>query len=198
MKSNSNFVCPVCGTNKKIGVNHEHQLRLGNQDIKESLLALGIDLDESLIDRMHRNLGAGLSFDAMARASGVINSRDEQSRLEKSDVSFRHWSPGNEDNLNASIEDEAYPLLQVMYSWTLSNLSKTHSTLALRWTNSAPMCCFKTFTTGIVRYNLELELPWKGSWKFCVCNILAIPIDSTDVCLTVQRSVARKITKACC
>lgn len=62
-----------------------------SQDVKKSFLALGIDLDESLIDRMQRNLGTSISFDALTKASTVVSARaDQHKELFGSQIMYRN------------------------------------------------------------------------------------------------------------
>ena len=56
----------------------QSQQTLPAKDVKKDLLALGIDLDESLIERMERNLGISVSLGAMSRASAVVRERAPQ------------------------------------------------------------------------------------------------------------------------
>ena len=89
----------------------EEVVEHSSKDIKRDLLALGIDLDESLIERMHRNLGISTTFASVAKASAIVQERKKVDDLH--DVTFRHvQSPREEDPVSPT--KSALPQFQVM------------------------------------------------------------------------------------
>ena len=68
-----------------------------SRDIKRDLLTLGIDLDESLIERMQRNLGISSTFTSVAKASAIVQERKKLDEVH--DIAFRHVQSPQQDEL---------------------------------------------------------------------------------------------------
>lgn len=65
------------------------------RDARKDLLALGIDIDESLIERMSRNLGVSTTFNLVAKASTIV--RDRTKVDDNVDITYRNVTNPPED-----------------------------------------------------------------------------------------------------
>jgi hypothetical protein len=81
------------------------------RDIRKDLLALGIDIDESLIDRMSRNLGISTTFNSVAKASTIVR---ERTKIDDNlDISYRNVTEGQEDTAPKTPTKFAHSQFQV-------------------------------------------------------------------------------------
>ena len=67
------------------------------EQTKSNLMAMGIELDCGLIERMQNNLGASKSFLSASKAATVLNSRKEMGRVEN--IQYRNVTDSAESNL---------------------------------------------------------------------------------------------------
>jgi len=76
---------------------------------RNDLLALGIDLDSDLINRLTTNLGAGSTFGAASKAAGTLRTRGSQSG-----VTYRNVNSGSgRGNAMESIRTNTNEVIQV-------------------------------------------------------------------------------------
>lgn len=76
---------------------------------RNDLLALGIDLDSDLINRLTTNLGAGSTFGAASKAAGALKARGSQSG-----VTYRNVNSGSgRGNAMESIRTNTNEVIQV-------------------------------------------------------------------------------------
>lgn len=108
-------------------------LTVDNDSVKRDLLSLGIDLDESLIDRMRRNLGISTSFEAVARASTIVRSRNSQVIGSAPDVILR--SVEKEETEKVSPRSAQPSLIQVPTAIILLFCSLLSISMLFRLTN---------------------------------------------------------------